>query len=109
MEGEQEADRSLRRALQEPHRRRGAARSLPAVSHLPQRAARQRHRDQPAPGGERLPDRSEEHTSELQSLAYIVCRLLLEKKKPPRPLTPPVPESTRAGRAMVALARGPLR
>src|SRR2546425_3431006 len=37
----------------------------------------------------RLPDgvfsssqqRSEEHTSELQSLAYLVCRLLLEKKK----------------------------
>src|SRR3712207_8288193 len=34
----------------------------------------------------RLPDRggcrSEEHTSELQSRQYIVCRLLLEKKKP---------------------------
>src|SRR5687767_16018845 len=28
-----------------------------------------------------LPQRSEEHTSELQSLAYLVCRLLLEKKK----------------------------
>src|SRR2546425_9655292 len=29
-----------------------------------------------------MPDlRSEEHTSELQSLAYLVCRLLLEKKK----------------------------
>src|SRR2546425_11600958 len=28
-----------------------------------------------------LQDRSEEHTSELQSLAYLVCRLLLEKKK----------------------------
>src|SRR2546425_9337549 len=27
--------------------------------------------------------RSEEHTSELQSLAYLVCRLLLEKKKNP--------------------------
>src|SRR2546425_8967032 len=35
-------------------------------------------------GGEvkaKLPARSEEHTSELQSLAYLVCRLLLEKKK----------------------------
>src|SRR5205823_14776850 len=28
-----------------------------------------------------LSGRSEEHTSELQSLAYLVCRLLLEKKK----------------------------
>src|SRR2546425_5504092 len=28
-----------------------------------------------------LRTRSEEHTSELQSLAYLVCRLLLEKKK----------------------------
>src|SRR5205823_12838144 len=28
--------------------------------------------------------RSEEHTSELQSLAYLVCRLLLEKKKQPQ-------------------------
>src|SRR5258707_6283258 len=27
------------------------------------------------------PDRSEEHTSELQSRQYLVCRLLLEKKK----------------------------
>src|SRR2546425_7688610 len=32
----------------------------------------------PAPA---LEQRSEEHTSELQSLAYLVCRLLLEKKK----------------------------
>src|SRR5687767_15464561 len=36
--------------------------------------------------------RSEEHTSELQSLAYLVCRLLLEKKKtrctPPRAAPP---------------------
>src|SRR2546425_6673823 len=30
---------------------------------------------------ERRARRSEEHTSELQSLAYLVCRLLLEKKK----------------------------
>src|SRR3712207_8347500 len=28
-----------------------------------------------------LQDRSEEHTSELQSRQYLVCRLLLEKKK----------------------------
>src|SRR5687767_15351891 len=31
--------------------------------------------------------RSEEHTSELQSLAYLVCRLLLEKKKKNSDLT----------------------
>src|SRR3712207_7411195 len=35
------------------------------------------------PKGERLRyARSEEHTSELQSRQYLVCRLLLEKKKP---------------------------
>src|SRR2546425_5941444 len=32
-------------------------------------------------GASTLRWRSEEHTSELQSLAYLVCRLLLEKKK----------------------------
>src|SRR2546425_9452071 len=32
-------------------------------------------------------ERSEEHTSELQSLAYLVCRLLLEKKKSTPPST----------------------
>src|SRR2546425_5827932 len=41
----------------------------------PQRTAQKRHQDV------RLDARSEEHTSELQSLAYLVCRLLLEKKK----------------------------
>src|SRR2546425_10391852 len=42
----------------------------------------------PLSGDEQMPKdfqgwkvRSEEHTSELQSLAYLVCRLLLEKKK----------------------------
>src|SRR3712207_7850800 len=33
------------------------------------------------PGGPPPPPRSEEHTSELQSRQYLVCRLLLEKKK----------------------------
>src|SRR5258705_8880570 len=36
-------------------------------------------------GAERL--RSEEHTSELQSLRHLVCRLLLEKKKKKKPQT----------------------
>ena len=34
-----------------------------------------------APGNISALKRSEEHTSELQSQAYLVCRLLLEKKK----------------------------
>src|SRR5712672_4850927 len=37
--------------------------------------------DRPRPAAPSTPPRSEEHTSELQSLAYLVCRLLLEKKK----------------------------
>src|SRR2546425_8097137 len=48
-----------------PTRSPGAATPAPRDS----RCARPRRR------------RSEEHTSELQSLAYLVCRLLLEKKK----------------------------
>src|SRR3712207_6957643 len=40
------------------------------------------HRRQRRPGDTRvLRGRSEEHTSELQSRQYLVCRLLLEKKK----------------------------
>src|SRR3712207_8598801 len=45
------------------------------VGVLPPRAQRDRHHR-----------RSEEHTSELQSRQYLVCRLLLEKKK--KPITP---------------------
>src|SRR5258707_12036428 len=40
--------------------------------------AQLRHKD--------VSERSEEHTSELQSRQYLVCRLLLEKKKPPSTL-----------------------
>src|SRR2546422_3044078 len=44
--------------------------------------------------------RSEEHTSELQSRLHLVCRLLLEKKKkePPKPsmYVPPVPTQARS-------------
>src|SRR5258707_10976693 len=36
-------------------------------------------------------ERSEEHTSELQSRQYLVCRLLLEKKKPSSALSPAPP------------------
>src|SRR3712207_9334683 len=55
----------------DPPRPRGAARA---------RAAADRRR-RGARGGGRRGDRSEEHTSELQSRQYLVCRLLLEKKK----------------------------
>src|SRR2546425_8775769 len=43
--------------------------------------------------------RSEEHTSELQSLAYLVCRLLLEKKK----------DQPKLARLQSALAYAPIR
>src|SRR3712207_7329971 len=55
----------VRRGRRRPHRDRGTPRPGP------------RHR----PAGGRAARRSEEHTSELQSRQYLVCRLLLEKKK----------------------------
>src|SRR5690349_23210641 len=39
-------------------------------------------------GALRVPNRSEEHTSELQSRRDLVCRLLLEKKNGPETLDP---------------------
>src|SRR5687767_15334103 len=59
----------------------------PAVQDVPQRfadgsvAARRGRRADRGQAVRLLAGRSEEHTSELQSLAYLVCRLLLEKKK----------------------------
>src|SRR3712207_8114105 len=55
-----------------PRRSRAPLRVHPPQGRLPQAAAAHR-----GPG----PRRSEEHTSELQSRQYLVCRLLLEKKK----------------------------
>src|SRR5438309_8570214 len=52
------------------------------------RRSRGRLSRSPAAENSRRPPRSEEHTSELQSQFHLVCRLLLEKKKPP--LTFPV-------------------
>src|SRR2546430_5537586 len=43
--------------------------------------ARERHRFRDRLDDARAHDRSEEHTSELQSQSNLVCRLLLEKKK----------------------------
>src|SRR2546425_5385019 len=72
-----------------PRRLRGGRPPRPVVSRGPPPGAR-RPLVVASPGGgphqlssARYPDqdsRSEEHTSELQSLAYLVCRLLLEKK-----------------------------
>src|SRR5947209_9063098 len=56
-----------RRRLDRPHRRSSAQGH--GAAHAGQAGVRQRRA------------RSEEHTSELQSRQYLVCRLLLEKKK----------------------------
>src|SRR5258707_8540690 len=75
-----------RRAAPIPLRRRGRAcraatartfRCAPAAPRAPTRSRRPRSRR----AARRLRGRSEEHTSELQSRQYLVCRLLLEKKK----------------------------
>src|SRR3712207_8575065 len=55
----------------------------PASGHaLPESGAIAGTRAEPRPeSSSHAPDRSEEHTSELQSRQYLVCRLLLEKKQ----------------------------
>src|SRR2546425_1874878 len=57
---------------------KSAAPTAAAHAPAPSDARVPRHRNRPTAGAA---PRSEEHTSELQSLAYLVCRLLLEKKK----------------------------
>src|SRR3712207_7906548 len=72
----------FRSALDEPHVAVGAGRDPDrAAAQLRQGILGDRRRRRG--GGEReraRADRSEEHTSELQSRQYLVCRLLLEKK-----------------------------
>src|SRR3712207_7999069 len=63
-----------RAPLPAPHGRQAHARPGHQRPERARRAARVR-------GGRPQPPRSEEHTSELQSRQYLVCRLLLEKKK----------------------------
>src|SRR5687767_15775170 len=71
---------TLFRSPPERAARLGVARGLPARAHAGD--GRRVVRRGRAARGRAVPGRrSEEHTSELQSLAYIVCRLLLEKKK----------------------------
>src|SRR5690242_21411242 len=59
---------------------------LPQCEHYPPSVCPGPHRCAPKPGEVESPAhcdaRSEEHTSELQSHVNLVCRLLLEKKKP---------------------------
>src|SRR5258708_31850022 len=59
--------------------------ALPICLHVdqgrPAGHARPAHRRLLAPAAQVVHDRSEEHTSELQSPDHLVCRLLLEKKK----------------------------
>src|SRR2546425_3845923 len=59
---------------------RSSARTRRAGGRCPPGASPRLRRDRTGVSARRV-SRSEEHTSELQSLAYLVCRLLLEKKK----------------------------
>src|SRR2546425_8081159 len=58
----------------------GVPAGLSAGLRITSRTAPARRVGAPGAAGAELSERSEEHTSELQSLAYLVCRLLLEKK-----------------------------
>src|SRR5205823_13405412 len=65
--------------IPKPIQRRASAPSIPrSATSLASSRTRARA---PCSGAPCRSFRSEEHTSELQSLAYLVCRLLLEKKK----------------------------
>src|SRR2546425_8513657 len=75
------------RRLRLAYRARASTAPLPPRRPLRPAAPRDRAAARAAARGDRsrrqaaAAPRSEEHTSELQSLAYLVCRLLLEKKK----------------------------
>src|SRR5690348_17532554 len=64
------------------------------IYHVPQGGAAAPRVITPHPGEAAL-SRSEEHTSELQSPVHLVCRLLLEKKKPPNSHNRLHPQTTR--------------
>src|SRR5437763_5829442 len=68
----------VQRAGQGAFQQFGIANGLHPYGYLDNMVAQ--HRNVPA-GTAADPNRSEEHTSELQSPMYLVCRLLLEKKK----------------------------
>src|SRR3712207_8816220 len=85
--------RSCVQALQqgEPLTEPGGSLDLPgrAYRHVYSGGGRVARHAVRARGGDRGPERSEEHTSELQSRQYLVCRLLLEKKKKCNKITIP--------------------
>src|SRR3712207_8489592 len=74
-----------------PRARAASARRAPSARRGTRRERRRSGRARPPPRS--ATPRSEEHTSELQSRQYLVCRLLLDKKKKdlthPLLLTPP--------------------
>src|SRR3712207_9473389 len=70
---------SLHDAL--PIWRPGSRAARPSWAGLAGRSGAVRAAGAPGRGPRQRPARSEEHTSELQSRQYLVCRLLLEKKK----------------------------
>src|SRR3712207_8904649 len=70
--------RTIRALWCNPNRSASAARQHQKAPHRRLPAKRLRH------GMTRYSTRSEEHTSELQSRQYLVCRLLLEKKQKDR-------------------------
>src|SRR3712207_8584743 len=53
---------------------------MPLTTSLPFQVSRSQSRSSKVRVGSNIELRSEEHTSELQSRQYLVCRLLLEKK-----------------------------
>src|SRR2546430_11626315 len=71
---------TLFRSLPVPQREHDVVLIVPALALLPELGSRR-----PA---EHAAERSEEHTSELQSQSNLVCRLLLEKKKRPHSTSP---------------------
>src|SRR3712207_8884290 len=77
IELKEETERKQRRRRGAPPARRARRRSCGRAAPLGSAWAGRAARDAVRGGGRR----SEEHTSELQSRQYLVCRLLLEKKK----------------------------
>src|SRR5258707_1952797 len=71
---------------------------------LPRARATARPAARAGPGLRRAQRRSEEHTSELQSRQYLVCRLLLEKKSNPAARTICCWETPRASRTSLTLS-----